>query len=164
MSSPKRIGKIKFGLLSPKEYRKMSVTKVITADTYDDDGFPIEMGLMDPRLGVIDPGLRCKTCAQRAGECPGHFGHIELAAPVVHVGFAKLIRKILRATCRRCGHLLLDESQKQDFLSKIHELKDKNFSTDEIVKNVIKEARKSITCPYCTEQQKEIKYEKPINS
>ena len=73
MSSPKRIGKIKFGLLSPKEYRKMSVTKVITADTYDDDGFPIEMGLMDPRLGVIDPGLRCKTCAQRAGECPGHF-------------------------------------------------------------------------------------------
>jgi DNA-directed RNA polymerase subunit A' len=59
MSSPKRIGRIKFGLLSPKEYRKMSVTKVITADTYDDDGFPIEMGLMDPRLGVIDPGLRC---------------------------------------------------------------------------------------------------------
>jgi DNA-directed RNA polymerase subunit A' len=161
MSSPKRIGKIKFGLLSPKEYRKMSVTKVITADTYDDDGFPIEMGLMDPRLGVIDPGLRCKTCAQRAGECPGHFGHIELAAPVIHVGFAKLIRKILRATCRRCGHLLLDEIQKQDFLNKMHELKDKNFSNDEIVKNVIKEARKSTTCPYCTEQQKEIKYEKP---
>jgi DNA-directed RNA polymerase subunit A' len=161
MSSPKRIGKIKFGLLSPKEYRKMSVTKVITADTYDDDGFPIEMGLMDPRLGVIDPGLRCKTCAQRAGECPGHFGHIELAAPVIHVGFAKIIRKILRATCRRCGHLLLDEIQKHEFLLKMHELKDKNYSTDEIVKNVIKEARKSTTCPYCAEQQKEIKYEKP---
>jgi len=161
MSSPKRIGKIKFGLLSPKEYRKMSVTKVITADTYDDDGFPIEMGLMDPRLGVIDPGLRCKTCAQRAGECPGHFGHIELAAPVVHVGFAKLIRKILRATCSRCGHLLLDEMQQHEFLLKMHELKDKNYSTEETVKNVIKEARKAITCPYCAEQQKEIKYEKP---
>ena len=161
MSSPKRIGKIKFGLLSPKEYRKMSVTKVITADTYDDDGFPIEMGLMDPRLGVIDPGLRCKTCAQRAGECPGHFGHIELAAPVVHVGFAKLIRKILRATCRRCGHLLLDEMQQHEFLLKMHELKDKNYSTEDTVKNVIKEARKATTCPYCAEQQKEIKYEKP---
>jgi len=161
MSSPKRIGKIKFGLLSPKEYRKMSVTKVITADTYDDDGFPIEMGLMDPRLGVIDPGLRCKTCGQRAGECPGHFGHIELAAPVVHVGFAKLIRKILRATCRRCGHLLLDEMQQHEFRLKMHELKDKNYSTEETVKNVIKEARKAITCPYCAEQQKEIKYEKP---
>jgi len=26
----------------------MSATKIITADTYDDDGFPIDMGLMDP--------------------------------------------------------------------------------------------------------------------
>jgi len=84
---PKRIKEIRFGLISPKEYRKMSVTRVITADTYDDDGFPIEMGLMDPRMGVIDPGLRCKTCGGRAGECPGHFGHVELIAPVIHVGF-----------------------------------------------------------------------------
>jgi len=86
MTAPKRIRKIKFGLLSPAEIRKMSVTKVITADTYDDDGYPIDMGLMDPRLGVIDPGLRCKTCGGRPGECPGHFGHIELASPVIHVG------------------------------------------------------------------------------
>ena len=51
MTVPKRIGKIRFGLISPQEFRKMSVVKIITADTYDDDGFPIEMGLMDPRLG-----------------------------------------------------------------------------------------------------------------
>jgi len=63
MTVPKRIGKIRFGLISPQEFRKMSVVKIITADTYDDDGFPIEMGLMDPRLGVIDPGLRCRSCA-----------------------------------------------------------------------------------------------------
>ena len=62
MTVPKRIGKISFGLISPQEFRKMSVVKIITADTYDDDGFPIEMGLMDPRLGVIDPGLRCRSC------------------------------------------------------------------------------------------------------
>ena len=29
-------------------------------------------------MGVIDPGLRCKTCAGRAGECPGHFGHVAI--------------------------------------------------------------------------------------
>ena len=40
MTSPKRVGKIEFGLLSPKEIRKMSVRKIIWADTYDDDGFP----------------------------------------------------------------------------------------------------------------------------
>jgi len=70
MTVPKRIGKIRFGLISPQEFRKMSVVKIITADTYDDDGFPIEMGLMDPRLGVIDPGLRCRSCGGRPGECP----------------------------------------------------------------------------------------------
>ncbi|MCZ7396931.1 MAG: DNA-directed RNA polymerase subunit A', partial [Candidatus Methanoperedens sp.] len=116
IATPKRIKQIKFGLISPKEFRKMSVTRVITADTYDDDGFPIEMGLMDTKLGIIDPGLRCKTCGGRAGECPGHFGHIELVAPVIHVGFAKLIRKILRATCRKCGALLLEPSQKNKYL------------------------------------------------
>jgi len=49
MTRLKRIRRIKFGLLSPQEVRKMSATKIITADTYDSDGFPIEMGLMDPR-------------------------------------------------------------------------------------------------------------------
>ena len=51
--SKKVIGEIVFGLLSPEKIRKMSATRIITPDTYDEDGFPIEMGLMDTRLGVI---------------------------------------------------------------------------------------------------------------
>src|SRR5512138_1391620 len=160
MTVPKRIGKIRFGLISPQEYRKMSVTKIITADTYDDDGYPIDMGLMDPRLGVIDPGLRCRTCGGRPGECPGHFGHIELAAPVIHVGFARLLRKILRTTCRKCGRLLLDEKTKSDYLRQIKLSQQYGQPIDEIVKNVFKDA-KATTCPYCGEEQKEIKFEKP---
>ena len=105
----------KFGLISPREVRKMSVTTIITADTYDDDGYPIDMGLMDLRLGVIDPGLKCKTCGSRAGECPGHFGHIELVAPVIHVGFNKTIRKALRSICRNCSRLLLDTDSEKGF-------------------------------------------------
>ncbi|OYR81049.1 hypothetical protein DJ71_02565, partial [Halorubrum sp. E3] len=85
MQTPKVLGGIDFGLMDPETYRDMSATKVITADTYDDDGYPIDMGLMDPRLGVIDPGLECRTCGSHSGSCNGHFGHIELAAPVIHV-------------------------------------------------------------------------------
>ena len=48
---PKRMKGIRFTLSSPTEVRKMSATKIITADTYNDDGFPIDMGLMDTRLG-----------------------------------------------------------------------------------------------------------------
>ena len=118
-SITKKIGSIGFSLLSPNEIRKMSATKVITADTYDDDGFPIAMGLMDPRLGVIEPGLRCKTCGLRVGKdkCPGHFGHIDLAMPVIHVGLVKSIRNNLRATCRECGELLLTDKQKEEYFS-----------------------------------------------
>ena len=121
-SITKKIGAISFSLLSPNEIRKMSATKVITADTYDDDGFPIAMGLMDPRLGVIEPGLRCKTCGLRVGKdkCPGHFGHIDLAMPVIHVGLVKSIRDCLRATCRDCGRLLLTEKQKEAYTNELH--------------------------------------------
>ncbi|MEE1156373.1 MAG: hypothetical protein U0K80_03065, partial [Methanobrevibacter sp.] len=47
----KKIERINFGLMSPEDIRKMSVVRVETPDTYDSDGYPIENGLMDPRLG-----------------------------------------------------------------------------------------------------------------
>ena len=140
----------------------MSVVKIITADTYDDDGFPIEMGLMDPRLGVIDPGLRCRSCGGRPGECPGHFGHIDLIAPVIHVGFAKLIRKILRAICRDCSRLMLLENEKRMYLEQIETLVRLGQTTDDVVNKVFSEARKHKVCPYCGAPQQEIKFERPL--
>ena len=91
----KIIGGMKFGILSPNEIRKMSVTEVLMADTYDEDGMPITSGLMDGRFGTLEPRQRCKTCGNTAARCPGHYGHIELALPVIHPSFAKLIHKLL---------------------------------------------------------------------
>jgi len=141
----------------------MSVVKIITADTYDDDGFPIEMGLMDPRLGVIDPGLRCRSCGGRPGECPGHFGHIDLIAPVIHVGFAKLIRKLLRAICRDCSRLMLLDKDKKMYLEQIKTLERLGQPTDDLVNKVFSEARKNKACPYCGAPQQEIKFERPLS-
>jgi DNA-directed RNA polymerase subunit A' len=153
MPSPKRIGKIEFGLLSPKEIRTMSVRKIIWADTYDDDGFPYPQGLMDLNLGVIDPGLRCKTCDQKASDCPGHFGHIELAKPVIHVGYTRLIRKLLRVTCRSCSRLLLSPEEIEKVVG----------TEDDLTGDVLseKDIKKERVCPYCGEQQLKINFEKP---
>jgi len=159
--APKEIGEISFGLMDPEEYRDMSATKVITADTYDDDGFPIDMGLMDPRLGVIDPGLECKTCGQRSGSCNGHFGHIELAAPVIHVGFSKLIRRLLRGTCRDCSRLLLTEDEKEQFEDQLERTRELSRDPSDVTKDAIREARKKDRCPYCGEEQFDINHEKP---
>src|SRR6056297_2380644 len=159
--TPKEIDKINFGLMDPEEYRDMSATKVITADTYDDDGFPIDMGLMDPRLGVIDPGLECKTCGKHSGSCNGHFGHIELAAPVIHVGFTKLIRRLLRGTCRNCSRLLLTDDEKEKYESKLTRTRELGNDLTDVTKSAIREARKKDRCPYCGEVQYDINHEKP---
>ncbi|MWG35600.1 DNA-directed RNA polymerase subunit A' [Halomarina oriensis] len=160
-SSPKEIGSLSFGLMNPEEYRDMSATKVITADTYDDDGFPIDMGLMDPRLGVIDPGLECKTCGKHSGSCNGHFGHIELAAPVIHVGFSKLIRRLLRGTCRECSRLCLDEDEREEFRNNLERTRQLGDDLNDVTKAAIRQARKKKRCPYCGEKQYDINHEKP---
>ena len=161
VQTPKVLGGIDFGLMDPETYRDMSATKVITADTYDDDGYPIDMGLMDPRLGVIDPGLECRTCGSHSGSCNGHFGHIELAAPVIHVGFTKLIRRLLRSTCRECGKLALTEAERDEFGERLARAEELGEDPHDVLKAAVRQARKVSTCPFCGEPQADIKHEKP---
>jgi DNA-directed RNA polymerase subunit A' len=111
MEISKILDKIKFSVFSPDMIRKMSATRILVPDTYDDDGYPIDGGLVDTKLGVVDPGLRCKTCGGRVKECPGHFGHIELVRPIVHVEFAKHIHLVLKSTCPNCHHLIGKKAQ-----------------------------------------------------
>jgi DNA-directed RNA polymerase subunit A' len=158
----KKIEQINFGLLSPENIRKMSVTKIVTPDTYDEDGYPIEAGLMDPRLGVIDPGLRCRSCGSKGGDCQGHFGHINLARPVVHVGFADTIHKILRSTCSECGRVLLSDTEIDDYREKIESRLKNEESITALVKAVYTTARRD-KCPHCEEEQEDIKIDKPVS-
>ncbi len=167
MLEEKQIEKIRFGLMSPETIRKLSVAKIMTADTYDDEGYPIERGLMDPRLGVIDPGLKCRTCGQKFGKCSGHFGHIELARPVIHIGFVKDIYMFLKSTCRECGRILLSDKELEAFRKKIGEAKNVNVDKEIIIKDLVKEATKkktstvNNTCPHCGAVQKKVKLERP---
>ena len=71
-------------------------------------GRPKIGGLMDPRQGVVDKSAKCQTCAGNMTSCPGHFGHIELAKPVFHVGYLTKSIKILRCVCFYCSRLLVD--------------------------------------------------------
>lgn len=158
----KKVSEIDFGLMSPETIRKMSVTKIVTPDTYDEDGYPIEAGLMDPRLGVIDPGLKCRTCGSKGGDCQGHFGHINFARPVIHVGFADTIHKILRSTCRKCGRVLLTETEKLEYRDRLQSRIDNGEDISRILKQIHLSAKKE-KCPYCEEEQEEIKIDKPIS-
>ena len=72
-------------------------------------GKPKMNGINDPRQGVTDRFSRCQTCAGNMNDCPGHFGHIELARPVFHVGFLNKTLRILRCVCYYCSKLLVDK-------------------------------------------------------
>ncbi|MFQ5892278.1 MAG: DNA-directed RNA polymerase subunit A', partial [Candidatus Methanofastidiosia archaeon] len=163
----KLIKEIKFGILSPEQVRKMSVAKIITADTYDDEGYPIDKGLVDSRLGVIDPGLKCRTCGMRFGKCPGHFGHIELSRPVVHVGFAKTIYDTLCSTCSQCIRILLTTEEIKDYKKMLKEVRLRGTNAETIRKEIIKRASrirkytKNNVCMHCGATLEKIKFEKP---
>lgn len=162
MSEEKIIKAIKFGILSPESIRKMSVTAIVTPDVYDEDGLPVEGGIMDPRLGVIEPGQKCSTCGNTIASCPGHFGHLELVRPVIHVGFVKYIYDVLRATCRRCGRLKLPEDELNKYLDLLKRLEGRwPLLARGLTDYVKRKAMKVMECPHCGSRQFKIKLEKP---
>ncbi|KAM9926061.1 hypothetical protein OXX80_010703, partial [Metschnikowia pulcherrima] len=111
-SAPLRsVKEVQFGLLSPEEVRAISVAKIEYPETMDQTTKkPRDGGLNDPRLGSIDRNFKCQTCGEDMAECPGHFGHIELAKPVFHIGFIAKIKKVCECVCMHCGKLLVDDA------------------------------------------------------
>ena len=143
----KQVRALSFSLLSPEMIKKIATAKVVTPELYDVDGYPIDGGLMDLRMGAIDPGVRCRTCGGGLKECLGHPGSIELARPVLHVKYIPVIEMFLRAFCESCGRILLSDE----------EIKKLNVSQR------IKKAKIMKKCPYCGSVQEKIKLEKPTN-
>jgi len=155
---------IKLGVLSPNEIRKMSRVQIVTAETYDEDGMPIQGGVMDPRLGVIEPGQRCPVCGNTMQTCPGHFGHIELSKPVIHVGFVKHIYDLLRGTCRKCGRILLPQDQVESYADLLRRL-EKYFPrlVPRLHDYIRLKTAKVQECPHCGAKQLKVKFEKPLH-
>src|SRR3972149_1573179 len=141
----KKIGEIAFALFSPDQIKRISVAKIVTPELYDIDGYPVDGGLMDLRLGAIDPGVRCRTCGGRLKECLGHPGSIDLARPVIHLKYVPMIELGLRCFCKDCKKLLLSEKD----------------STKYTPSQRIKKAKDVKKCPHCNVTQEKIKLDKP---
>jgi DNA-directed RNA polymerase subunit A' len=157
----KVVDQIHFGLFSPQDVRRLSVVEIQTPDTYDEDGAPITAGLMDGRLGTLEPRQRCKTCGNTAIRCPGHFGHIELAVPTVHIEFTKIIHDLLRATCRNCGRILLPDETAKKIRVRIDKTRQLlGLVPDDVYKLILQET-KTKQCPHCGAMQNKIIFEKP---
>jgi len=141
----KKIGEIKFSLISPDQIKKLSSAKIVTPELYDIDGYPVDGGLMDLRLGAIDPGVRCRTCGGRIKECLGHPGSIDLARSVIHLKYVPLIEMGLRCFCHSCGKLMINEKDAP------------KYSPSQKAKKA-KDAKK---CPHCGATNDKVRLDKP---
>jgi len=158
----KSIAGIRFSVSSPAEIRKYSVVEVTAPETYDEDGMSVQGGLMDGRLGTLEPGQKCLTCGNTAARCPGHFGHIELAEPVLHIAFIDNIYKLLLTTCRSCSRLKVTQEELDKF-TKIRNM-DAAYSLlsqKKIPEQILEKAKKTKECPHCGKTQYELIFTKP---
>jgi DNA-directed RNA polymerase subunit A' len=161
----KKIAKISFGIFSPKQIADGASAKVVTPELYDREGYPVDGGLMDLRLGVIDPGLRCKTCGQKLKECPGHFGFIELARPVIHIKFVRQILDLLKSACKMCGRIMIPDANMKRYLTMLDKLgEEEGFEARRRkIKLIIAKYKIKEKCPHCDAKQEKIKFGKPYN-
>ncbi len=143
----KRIKSLNFSLLSPEQVKKLSSAKIVTPELYDIDGYPVDGGLMDLRLGAVDPGVRCRTCGGRIKECLGHPGSIDMARAVIHLKYIPLIEMCLRCFCQDCGKLMLSEKDMEKYSASQR----------------AKKAKDSKKCPHCQASQEKMKLDKPTS-
>ncbi|MGC9133727.1 DNA-directed RNA polymerase subunit A' [Caldisphaera sp.] len=158
------IDRIHFSLLSPIEIRKMAKVTVIRPEIYEADGSPVSGGVRDPHFGAIEPGERCPVCGNTREDCPGHFGKIDLARPVLLPHLGDKIDVILQSTCRNCGRILLPD-EKIAYLTNIYEkLKEKwPILAETFSDEIAKQASSVSECPHCGYKQFKLKFTKPFN-
>ncbi|HLC50506.1 MAG TPA: DNA-directed RNA polymerase subunit A' [Candidatus Nanoarchaeia archaeon] len=159
----KQVRSIAFSVLSPKMIKKMASAKIVTPELYDKEGYPVDGGLMDIRLGVIDPGLRCKTCGSKLKECIGHFGYIELARPIIHVKFVNIVMTMVKCTCRECGRILIPDNKIPKIKEQLDQIENEAGVEDrrQKIKDIIASLKTVNKCPNCKAKQKKITLEKP---
>ncbi len=159
----KDVKSIVFGMFSPKLIKKMASAKIVTPELYDKEGYPVDGGLMDIRLGVIDPGLKCKTCGSKLKECVGHFGYIELARPIIHIKFTSLTLNLLRSTCKDCGRILVPKNKISRYIEVLNEIEEEKGleARRDKIKEIIASTKTNNKCPHCNSKQQKITIEKP---
>ena len=110
------IDHIEFSVLRNDEIKEISAlgkdTVGVTIPDLYDNLEPKRGGLIDTRFGTTNNHIDCTTCGLNSTYCVGHFGHIDLAEPVFHMGYIHFVKKILSCVCLKCSKLLIYKNEK----------------------------------------------------
>jgi DNA-directed RNA polymerase II subunit RPB1 len=100
------VKRVLFGILSPERIKQKAVCEIYKHITNYKN---LEGTLMDPRLGTIERGQICPSCGYTYKNCPGHFGYLVLAKPVIQYQYYMMVIKLLGFFCNRCSCILVNK-------------------------------------------------------
>ncbi len=139
---------IQFSLLSAAEIRQRSVVIVDNESLYERgtaNTIPTRGGLMDTRMGPCTRRALCATCSGDWSTCQGHFGHIELDAPVYNFLFTQTLINVLKCVCAHCYGLLANEHDE-----KVAKLVRTTETRTALLREMVNLCKRSKECPHCT--------------
>ena len=99
---------LEFNVWSPDSILKYSHLEVTESDLY---GKHADKSLRSEVFGKTSQNGRCTVCNKFWTGCPGHWGHIDLASPVFHVGWMNAVLYWCRITCHACGRVQENKSK-----------------------------------------------------
>lgn len=90
------------------DYDELVLDSYATVTNTNPDGLH---SVNDRYMGVVADDESCLTCMKSNIDCPGHYGRIDLAEPIIHPLFQREIIDVLTSVCNSCGSLLLNEQE-----------------------------------------------------
>lgn len=100
-------------------------------------------------MGVSQKGTHCDTCKQDLNECVGHFGYLDLALPVFHVGHFRTTVTILQSICKSCSRVMLKPEDAKSYSKRLTNPNLSYLAKKSIHQQVLKLAKKHTKCPHC---------------
>ena len=132
----KEIQGLQFGILSKEDILKLSVCEVNNSKLTS-----IPNTVYDERMGSMSM-KSCPTCYLDVKECPGHFGHINLAENIIHPLFYKYVIMFLKCFCVKCYRMII----RKDILEINNLLR---FKGELRFKMILKKIEKHENCGHC---------------
>ncbi|KAF9809781.1 hypothetical protein SFRURICE_000262 [Spodoptera frugiperda] len=147
----RKISHVTFNVDSPAAIQQAAHIQVITKNLYAQDGqrVPATYGVLDRRMGTNQKDANCDTCGLGLAECVGHYGYIQLALPVFHVGYFRSIITILQTICKNCSRVMLPAPLRRNYLRKFMNPELSYLQKKNLRAAVHKKAKACTKCPSC---------------
>ncbi|KAF2885542.1 hypothetical protein ILUMI_20610 [Ignelater luminosus] len=149
----RKISHVTFGVESAESMQQQAQLHVVVKNLYnqDESRTPVPYGVLDQRMGTNQKDSPCQTCGKNLNDCVGHFGYLDLELPVFHVGYFRSIIMILQSICKRCAHILLDDSEKEQYRRRLTNPDLSYMIKKSIRKKIIEKCKKINKCRNCND-------------